>query len=64
MRNDFELEQHDADIDRFAMVTDSTLLGELPKIAAQLGQVQVKHFSESQREDALRWLKAGTPVSP
>jgi hypothetical protein len=26
--------------------------------------VQVKHFSESQHGDALRWLKAGTPVSP
>jgi hypothetical protein len=46
------------------MVTDSKLLGELPKVAAQLVHVQVKHFSESQHEDALRWLKEGTPVSP
>ena len=45
------------------MVTDSNLLGELPKIAAHLVHVQVKHFSESQQEDALRWLKEGTPVS-
>jgi peptidyl-tRNA hydrolase len=36
----------------------------LRKIAAQLVHVQVKHFSESQHEDALRWLKEGTPVSP
>ena len=47
-----------------AMVTDSKLLGELPKIAAHLVHVQVKHFSESQHDDALRWLKEGTPVSP
>jgi hypothetical protein len=45
------------------MVTDSKLLGELPKIAAHLVHVQVKHFSESQYDDALRWLKEGTPVN-
>lgn len=45
------------------MVTDSKLLEELPKLAAHLVHVQVKHFSESQYEDALRWLKAGTPTS-
>jgi hypothetical protein len=58
------IESHRQKIIRLAMVTDSKLLGELPKIAAHLGQVQVKDFSESQQEDALRWLKAGTPVSP
>jgi hypothetical protein len=46
------------------MVTDSNLLGELPKIAAHLVHVQVKHFLESQDRDALRWLKEGTPLSP
>ena len=58
------IKRHHQKIVRLAMVTDSTLLGELPKIAAHLVHVQVKHFSESQHEDALRWLKEGTPVSP
>jgi stage II sporulation SpoAA-like protein len=58
------IKSHHQKIVRLAMVTDSKLLGELPKIAAYLVHVQVKHFSESQHEDALRWLKDGTPVSP
>jgi hypothetical protein len=58
------IQSHHQKLVRLAMVTDSKLLGELPKIAAHLVHVQVKHFSESQNEDALRWLKAGTPVSP
>jgi hypothetical protein len=57
------IKSHHQKIVRLAMVTDSKLLGELPKIAAHLVNVQVKHFSESQHEDALRWLKEGTPVS-
>ena len=58
------IESHHQKIIRLAMVTDSKLLGEFPKIASRLVHVQVKIFSESQHEDALRWLKAGTPVSP
>jgi hypothetical protein len=58
------IKSHHQKIVRLAMVTDSKLLGELPKIAAHLVHVQVKHFSESQHDDALRWLKEGTPVSP
>ena len=58
------IKSHHQKIVRLAMVTDSKLLGELRKVAAQLVHVQVKHFSESQHEDALRWLKEGTPVSP
>ncbi len=57
------IKSHHQKIVRLAMVTDSKLLGELPKIAAHLVDVQVKHFSESQYEVALRWLKEGTPVS-
>jgi hypothetical protein len=57
------IKSHHQKIVRLAMVTDSKLLGELPKIAAHLVDVQVKHFSESQCEVALRWLKEGTPVS-
>jgi hypothetical protein len=29
-----------------------------PKIASHFVQAEVKHFSASQREDALRWLTA------
>jgi hypothetical protein len=58
------IKTHHQKVVRLAMVTDSKLLGELPKIASHLVHVEVKHFSESQHEDALRWLKDGTPVSP
>jgi len=58
------IKSHHQQVVRLAMVTDSNLLGELPKIAAHLVHLQVKHFSESQHEEALRWLKEGTPVSP
>jgi hypothetical protein len=51
------IKSHHQKIVRLAMVTDSKLLGELPKIAAHLVHVQVKHFSGSQYEVALRWLK-------
>jgi hypothetical protein len=37
---------------------------ELPKIAAHLVHVQVKHFSELLHGGALRWLKEGTLVNP
>ena len=57
------IKNHYQKIVRLAMVTDSKLLEELPKIAAHLAHVQVKHFAESQYEDALRWIKAGIPVS-
>ena len=58
------IESHHQKIIRLAMVTDSKLLGEFPKIASRHVHVQVKIFSESQREEALPWLKAATPVSP
>jgi hypothetical protein len=58
------IKSHRQEIARLAMVTDSKLLEELPKIAAHLVHVQVKHFSESQYEDALRWLKERPSVSP
>ena len=57
------IKSHYQKIARLALVTDSKLLEELPKIAGHLVHVQVRHFSQSQYEDALRWLKAGTPVS-
>jgi hypothetical protein len=58
------IKSHHQKIVRLAMVTDSKLLVELPKIAAHLVHFEVKDFPESEHEDALRWLKEGTPVSP
>ena len=58
------IKSHYRKLVRLAIVTDSRILGELPKIAAHLAHVQVKHFPESLHGDALRWLKEETPVSP
>lgn len=57
------VKSHYRKIGRLAMVTDSELLEELPRILGHLVHVQVKHFSESRYEEALNWLKAGAPVS-
>jgi hypothetical protein len=45
-----------------AVVSDSSLLTEVPKIAAHLVRAEVKQFPESAYEDALRWLRSA--VSP
>lgn len=56
------IESHHRKIQRLAIVSDSSLLTELPKIAAHLVHPEVKHFPESAYEDARRWLKtAATP---
>ena len=44
-------------IKKLAVVSDNGLLAELPKIVAQLVHPVVKHFSESEYEDALSWLR-------
>ncbi|MCA9499686.1 MAG: STAS/SEC14 domain-containing protein [Nitrospira sp.] len=51
------IESHHRKITRLAVVSDSRLLTEVPKIAAHLVHAVVKHFPESEYEDALRWLK-------
>ncbi|MFZ1746786.1 MAG: STAS/SEC14 domain-containing protein [Nitrospirales bacterium] len=53
------IEKHHRKITRLAMVSDSRLLTEFPKIADHLVHAEVKHFQESAYEDAMRWLKAG-----
>jgi hypothetical protein len=40
-----------------AVVSDSSLLTEMPKIVAHLVHPEVQHFPESAYEDALRWLR-------
>ena len=51
------IESHHQKIKRLAVVSDSVLLAELPKLAGHLLHPEVKHFSESAYEDALRWLR-------
>jgi hypothetical protein len=58
------IKDHHKKIARLAVVSDSALLAELPRIAAHLVHVQVKHFPEAEYEDAMRWLKPSTPVGP
>ena len=50
------IESHHQKLQRLAVVTDSSLLAELPNFAAHLVQTEIKHFPESGYEDALRWL--------
>jgi len=56
------IESHHQEIHRLAVVSDSSLLTEVPKIAAHLVRAEVKQFPESAYEDALRWLRGA--VSP
>jgi len=50
------IESHHQKIQRLAMVSDSLLLKEMPKLASNLLQAEVKHFPESEYENALQWL--------
>ena len=50
------IESHHQKIRRLAVVSDSGLLTELPKIAAHLVRAEVKHFPESAYQAALHWL--------
>ena len=59
------IESYHQKIKKLAVVSDNGLLAELPKIVAQLVHPEVEHFSESEYEDALRWLrKAPVPATP
>ena len=58
------IESHHQKIHRLAVVTNSSLLTEVPKIAAHLVRAEVKQFPESAYEDALRWLRdAASPAN-
>jgi hypothetical protein len=54
------IESHHQKIQKLAVVSDSSPLTEVPKIAAHLVHAEVKHFAESAYEDALRWLGSNT----
>ena len=58
------IESHHQKILRLAVVTNSSLLTEVPKIAAHLVRAEVKQFPESAYADALQWLRdAAFPAS-
>lgn len=44
-------------IKRLAIVSDNGLLAALPQFAAHLVHPDVKHFSESEYEEALQWIQ-------
>jgi hypothetical protein len=52
------IEGHLQKVHKLAVVSDSPVLGEVPKIVAPLVHAEVKHFPESEYEAALQWLKA------
>ncbi|MFI5460259.1 MAG: STAS/SEC14 domain-containing protein [Isosphaerales bacterium] len=49
---------HHQKVQKIAVVSDSSFLSFAPKFASHFVQAEVKHFSHSQREDALHWLTA------
>ena len=48
---------HHQKLQRLALVTDSRFLAELPEFAGHLVQTEIKHFPQSQYDEALRWLE-------
>jgi hypothetical protein len=58
------VERYHRKIKRLAIVSDNGLLTALPNFAAHLVHPEVKHFSESAYDDALRWLReAASPAN-
>lgn len=57
------IEKYHPKINKLAVVSNNSLLAELPKVVAQLVHPNVKHFSESEYDDALSWLRKPSLVS-
>jgi hypothetical protein len=51
------IREHHKKIERIAVVSDSSFLAVAPKIASHFVQADLRHFSDSQREEALAWLR-------
>jgi len=49
--------EHHRKIEKIAVVSDSSFLSFAPKIATHFVQADIRHFPDSNREDALRWLR-------
>jgi hypothetical protein len=47
---------HHKKIKKVAVVSDSGFLSVAPKVASHFVQAELRHFSHSQREEALSWL--------
>jgi SpoIIAA-like len=53
------IKDHHRKIEKIAAVSDSSFLSIAPKIASHFVQAEVRHFAQSQREEALAWLQTG-----
>ncbi len=51
------IESYHQRIKKLAIVSDNGLLKQLPKFAAHLLRPEVKHFSESEYEEAMEWIR-------
>ncbi len=58
------IQRYHRKVTRLAVVSDSGLLTELPRIADHLVHAEVKPFPKSEQEAALRWLReTATPAN-
>jgi len=48
--------EHHRKVAKIAVVSDSSFLAFAPKIAAHFVRADIRHFSRTQRQDALAWL--------
>jgi hypothetical protein len=52
---------HHRKVEKIAVVSDSDVLSVAPKIASHFVRADVRHFSRSQRDAALAWLRGENP---
>ena len=48
---------HHRKIQKIAVVSDSSFLSFAPKIASHFVRAEIRHFPQSNREEAIRWLR-------
>jgi hypothetical protein len=58
LAEDLKLAPYANDIERYAIVSDSTLIEWAQKIGAVFIGGEVRHFEDSQYEEAWRWLQS------
>ena len=52
------IKEHHRKIEKIAAVSDDGSLSIAPKIASHFVQAEVRHFAQSQKDEALAWLRA------
>jgi hypothetical protein len=52
------IRDHHRKVERIAAVSDSGFLAVAPKIASHFVHAEIRHFPNSQKEEALAWLRA------